>query len=546
MADIATLPAPADDSAALADAIAMLRSSAEEILFTESARLSTVGASASAQWAGEAAGVFREHHGTVLRAVNAVGEMEGELALQLTRYHQSTAAAHATVQRAQALADGALRDYAGAASRAASGLANSLENMASQIWSDVEKTLETATHFVAHLFSDPSGAAQRGSWMSQSLQSWSSPLLGVDLQAVAPESVVLPGRSEIEYAVHTYGGLAVSGLLGGVEEFFHWAGGEIHHAVSWIKTLEHELVSTLHTAWTIAVEALEELARIGLEVARSVAGIVRQAVTMWLPFLAGFAISAVFRDLMPSQHTGLSGSQAASADERAAEHFASSSVYQKQVDTMRLLSDYAYRDSGAPPGWTRGKSFRTPDGGYAVLFRNPGPPPQEVLAFRGSSDVGDWFSDGLNFNGAPTLQAVWAIELAKQLKAEYGSSLSITGHSLGGSLAAIASMSSGAPATTFNAANVGQANYDLVRELGTPHPTQTQIVDFSTRQDVVTDAQGGIDSPAAGAHVVMNATQGETDPAKAHNLSSFDWTGYAHADGDTASYVWHSGGVAQA
>jgi hypothetical protein len=80
-----------------------------------------------------------------------------------------------------------------------------------------------------------------------------------------------------------------------------------------------------------------------------------------------------------------------------------------------------------------------------------------VLAFCGTNEMGKEYS---NTNvpqgfGLPTAQYGEAIGLAQSLKSQYGSQLTeITGHSLGGGLAAAAGMATGIHTVTFDAAGV--------------------------------------------------------------------------------------------
>lgn len=85
-----------------------------------------------------------------------------------------------------------------------------------------------------------------------------------------------------------------------------------------------------------------------------------------------------------------------------------------------------------------------------------------VLAFRGSAGPGlnmeasnDWSNDALGATGTSRQQAQ-AIAFALALQAKYpgAESLELTGHSLGGRLASLASLATGNNAVTFDPAGV--------------------------------------------------------------------------------------------
>lgn len=78
-----------------------------------------------------------------------------------------------------------------------------------------------------------------------------------------------------------------------------------------------------------------------------------------------------------------------------------------------------------------------------------------ALVYAGSNEWKDWvptnFGQGLGFE---TAQYSQAIRLAQQCQRAFGDDLVLSGQSLGGGLAAAASMVTGAPAVTYNAAGV--------------------------------------------------------------------------------------------
>ena len=86
-----------------------------------------------------------------------------------------------------------------------------------------------------------------------------------------------------------------------------------------------------------------------------------------------------------------------------------------------------------------------------------------VLAFRGSDglDATDYGGTNVpNGLGLPSAQGGQAIALAQRLAASVGAEhLTLTGHSLGGHLAAAGAVATGARAVTFNSARLGDADF---------------------------------------------------------------------------------------
>jgi predicted alpha/beta-fold hydrolase len=87
-----------------------------------------------------------------------------------------------------------------------------------------------------------------------------------------------------------------------------------------------------------------------------------------------------------------------------------------------------------------------------------------ALAFRGtmttgwSDIIGDWYSNVMQALYGPLVYTQYdeAVDVADQVNSKLGNSknLTMTGHSLGGGLAAVAALSTDRPAVTFNAAGV--------------------------------------------------------------------------------------------
>lgn len=129
------------------------------------------------------------------------------------------------------------------------------------------------------------------------------------------------------------------------------------------------------------------------------------------------------------------------------------------------LSDDELANLGIPPellqddetGFIAGVYMARDENGNPILDANG--QPKLVVVFGGTT-VGpggagpDVVEDGIG-GVVPSEQAMAAMRLAEHLQSQaYGDAITYTGHSLGGRLAAVASMTTGNPAVTYNAAGV--------------------------------------------------------------------------------------------
>lgn len=85
-----------------------------------------------------------------------------------------------------------------------------------------------------------------------------------------------------------------------------------------------------------------------------------------------------------------------------------------------------------------------------------------ALAYRGTDAGKDWATNLGQGLGFETAQYNQAIALARQAKVAFGDELVITGHSLGGGLAAVGAVTTDTPAVTFNAAGVKDRTLERV------------------------------------------------------------------------------------
>jgi pimeloyl-ACP methyl ester carboxylesterase len=135
--------------------------------------------------------------------------------------------------------------------------------------------------------------------------------------------------------------------------------------------------------------------------------------------------------------------------------------------TLARLAQHAYSPDTAPAaGWTvvgstaleamaldphafanRGTGFS------ATLYRHAAA--GYVLAFRGTDEYLDWVANLHQAGGVQGGQYVEGARLAQNVRAALGDRLvALTGHSLGGGIASVASIRTSVPAVTFNAAGV--------------------------------------------------------------------------------------------
>jgi len=128
--------------------------------------------------------------------------------------------------------------------------------------------------------------------------------------------------------------------------------------------------------------------------------------------------------------------------------------------TLLRLSRLAYGNHAGEtlPGWQRMEDINHPSGLQATLFR--GPHGEVVLAYRGSqlpqdglAEAGKDWAANVAGSQLPSIQQTEAVRLGVELSDKYPNII-FTGHSLGGGLATMSSLSSGRPAATFNAAGL--------------------------------------------------------------------------------------------
>ncbi len=195
--------------------------------------------------------------------------------------------------------------------------------------------------------------------------------------------------------------------------------------------------------------------------------------------------------------------------------------------TFAKLSDSAYADGTSSPqnlpqGWREADedelralgldpSMFNDDGSgsNASLFVNEDG--QYVLAFRGSDKEWNDWSDNLTGSMMVTRQQKQATELGARVRSALEangidhSQLHFTGHSLGGGLASMASISTGVPATTFNPAGLGandinfaqQRRIDLYAETSSASDERARVNAYVSEDDILNDFQDNTRAPDA-------------------------------------------------
>ena len=154
--------------------------------------------------------------------------------------------------------------------------------------------------------------------------------------------------------------------------------------------------------------------------------------------------------------------------------------------TWARMDDAAVRAAGIDPTLLHD----TKSGFDASLYRDASG--AVVVAYAGSNEWKDWphnFRQGL---GSEDAQYGQAIALAQEAKRAFGDGVVLTGQSLGGGLAAAASMVNEVPAVTFNAAGVHDntlERYGLDADALKREAEQGLIRSYHVRNEILTHLQ---------------------------------------------------------
>jgi hypothetical protein len=121
---------------------------------------------------------------------------------------------------------------------------------------------------------------------------------------------------------------------------------------------------------------------------------------------------------------------------------------QEGVGAWKPMGEDELRQVGIDPTLLKNQS----SGFLAVVYGDG--QGRHVVAYSGTDEPKDWVTNLGQGLGFETSQYNQAMALARQAKIAFGQDMVITGHSLGGGLAAAAAVATDTPAVTFNASGV--------------------------------------------------------------------------------------------
>ncbi len=156
---------------------------------------------------------------------------------------------------------------------------------------------------------------------------------------------------------------------------------------------------------------------------------------------------------------------------------------------LMILSGHTYNNGKfeLPSGWQEITSYSDDNGFQATVYKNGD---NITISYRGTEItklennefVKDIFSDfQMSINNFPN-QYKSANEVYKQIRQSYpNSKITVTGHSLGGSLAQLVSAENGCQAVTFNAYGTG----DILKQAGYKNIYNMNIINYGNPEDRV-------------------------------------------------------------
>ncbi|MBD8608717.1 DUF2974 domain-containing protein [Aeromicrobium sp. CFBP 8757] len=512
----------------------------------------------SADWVGLTADSFAVRVGAARVAIDCVSDTHREAARLIGSY----CAEWSTAEQASRRAHQSIDDAFGAYVRDGTSRAQTL---ASEIRSAIERLDDSVDDIpvIGGALSTVTGAATDGlGWMAEELierlLDWNPSTPTPVYKPVLDDDVVIDSAASVASAIGNAAEWGVDRLLDGIDAVVDFVGGAIQWAVDALKAVGETLADAISDALRIAGDAVDALLDLGRDIATSVASLVTDAarivfdavatafdatvdflisvgrtVAEIIDFLVDVGVTALGILLILARHKYGDPAERRVEDDVALDSAAfrrwrRDPDYRQYVLDRRDLADLAYGvgSKDIPDGWEVVDEYPGTDGFSATVFRNP-ETHEVVISYRGTNpeEIDDIREDALNAANLPNSQGRQAIELARQIADDprlAGYDVSYTGHSLGGSLASTASIATGNPATTFNAAGVGAGNYDQAIDAGGAGSSEEQIVNFHTDIDILTTAQDQFDvQPASGAQLTVGSTS--TSAVDSHALDSFDF-----------------------
>lgn len=197
-----------------------------------------------------------------------------------------------------------------------------------------------------------------------------------------------------------------------------------------------------------------------------------------------------------------------------------------------VVSDSELKELGLSEGM-----LEDPESGFrASVYK--GPDGHLVVAFAGTRDMVDWINDASGGLGT-TKQDLMAMNIARVLATgAVAANVVYTGHSLGGRLASVAAIASGAPAVTFNPAGVSEAAVSMALAKRDPLNAVGAVTDlvqagrnvtvYKTEGDILNNVQEASEDsarlapPAFGDNLYVIHDPSGGDPGNQHGVDSLN------------------------
>lgn len=189
------------------------------------------------------------------------------------------------------------------------------------------------------------------------------------------------------------------------------------------------------------------------------------------------------------------------------------------IDGWQRLDDAQLMQAGIDPA-----ALEDPATGFrAAIYQDDDG--NHVLAFAGSNDIKDWLDNLRQGAGLPAAEYSQAVVLATQAKAAFGDDLVLTGTSLGGGLASMASLATDTAAVTFNASGLNDRTIERLAPEGRVD-TLKQMADnglvrqYSVEGEILTSLQDATPMPDAVGHRIELE---DPAPLESPDIHWYDW-----------------------